>query len=43
MGDKVKVGTVIATAGHSGGQVKTALYFGIRKRGKPLNPEKWCR
>jgi septal ring factor EnvC (AmiA/AmiB activator) len=43
VGDWVDAGTVIATAGQSGGQPETGLYFGIRKKGKPVNPEKWCR
>ncbi|KAF3978013.1 MAG: peptidoglycan DD-metalloendopeptidase family protein [Methylococcales symbiont of Iophon sp. n. MRB-2018] len=43
VGDWVNAGTVIASAGQSGGQPETGLYFGIRKQGKPVNPEKWCR
>ncbi|KAF3981920.1 MAG: peptidoglycan DD-metalloendopeptidase family protein [Methylococcales symbiont of Hymedesmia sp. n. MRB-2018] len=43
VGDWVDAGTVIASAGQSGGQSETGLYFGIRKQGKPVNPEKWCR
>ncbi|MCK5639254.1 MAG: peptidoglycan DD-metalloendopeptidase family protein [Gammaproteobacteria bacterium] len=42
-GDWVEVGDAIAIVGESGGQQKTALYFEIRHRGKPVNPEKWCR
>ncbi len=42
VGDWVEPGMVIAIAGQSGGQSETGLYFGIRKKGKPVNPEKWC-
>ncbi len=43
VGDWVEVGSVIATVGQSGGQVESGLYFGIRQKGKPVNPVKWCR
>ncbi len=42
-GDWVEAGTVISTVGRSGGRANAALYFGIRKKGKPVNPVKWCR
>ena len=42
LGDWVKTGDTIATVGDSGGQQKSALYFEIRKQGKPVNPKKWC-
>jgi len=41
-GDWVNSGEVIATVGDSGGQASSALYFEIRKQGKPVNPKKWC-
>ncbi len=41
-GDWVEVGEVIASVGSSGGQPRPALYFEIRKRGKPQNPTAWC-
>jgi septal ring factor EnvC (AmiA/AmiB activator) len=41
-GDWVQAGEVIATAGDSGGQPVTGVYFEIRSRGKPVNPSKWC-
>ena len=41
-GDWVAAGEVIATAGDSGGQPNSALYFEIRARGKPVNPDSWC-
>ncbi len=42
-GDWVEAGTIISTVGLSGGRSKAGLYFGIRKKGKPVNPIKWCR
>ena len=41
-GDWVLAGEVIATAGDSGGQPDSGVYFEIRSRGKPVNPEHWC-
>ena len=41
-GDWVGTGDVIATAGDSGGQPQSGIYFEIRSRGKPVNPSKWC-
>lgn len=41
-GDWVQAGEVIATAGDSGGQPASGVYFEIRSRGKPVNPSKWC-
>ncbi len=42
-GDKVELGSVIATAGNSGGFSQTGVYFEIRKDAKPLDPRKWCK
>jgi len=42
-GDSVDAGTVISTVGVSGGRTNAGLYFGVRKKGKPVNPVKWCR
>jgi septal ring factor EnvC (AmiA/AmiB activator) len=41
-GDWVSAGEVIASAGDSGGQPQSGVYFEIRSRGKPVNPSKWC-
>ncbi len=41
-GDWVSAGDIIATAGDSGGQEQSGVYFEIRSRGKPVNPSKWC-
>ena len=42
VGDWVKRGDIIATVGTSGGRKEPGLYFGIREKGKPLNPMLWC-
>jgi len=42
-GDWVDAGTVVSTVGLSGGRGSAGLYFGIRRKGKPVNPIKWCR
>lgn len=39
VGDIVKTGEVIASAGNTGGQLDSALYFEIRHRGVPLDPQ----
>jgi septal ring factor EnvC (AmiA/AmiB activator) len=41
-GEWVRAGEIIATAGDSGGQPQSGVYFEIRSRGKPVNPKKWC-
>ncbi len=43
VGEWVKAGDVIAVAGQSGGRSEIGLYFGIRKKGKPVDPVKWCQ
>ncbi len=40
-GDWIHAGEVIATAGRSGGQSRSGLYFEIRKKGAPINPLYW--
>jgi murein hydrolase activator len=42
-GDSVSAGTIIAAVGKSGGRDEAGLYFGIRHKGKPVNPALWCR
>lgn len=37
----VHAGEVIATAGNTGGQKRTALYFEIRYKGRPTDPVSW--
>jgi septal ring factor EnvC (AmiA/AmiB activator) len=43
MGDTVEAGDVIASVGQSGGRSQSGLYFGIRKKGVPIDPLEWCR
>jgi len=42
-GEWVAAGEAIALSGSSGGRLLSGLYFAIRYRGRPLNPEQWCR
>lgn len=43
VGDTVKAGENIATAGNSGSSNEVALYFSIRKQGQTVDPVLWCR
>lgn len=43
VGEHVRAGETLASVGRSGGRSQAALYFGIRKKGKAVDPEKWCR
>lgn len=43
VGDWVEKGDIIAGVGSSGGIDRNALYFEIRKDGKPTDPVRWCR
>lgn len=43
LGDWVDAGEVIASVGQSGGRSHSGLYFGIRNKGKPVDPLEWCR
>ena len=43
LGDWVQAKEVIATSGNSGGQETTSLYFEIRYKGIPQNPNTWCK
>lgn len=40
-GEWVGAGETIALSGSSGGRSSPGLYFAIRYRGRPLNPERW--
>ncbi|MBS3804266.1 MAG: peptidoglycan DD-metalloendopeptidase family protein [Oleiphilaceae bacterium] len=42
-GDWVDAGEVIAVSGQSGGTEDAAVYFEIRHKGKPQNPQKWLK
>jgi septal ring factor EnvC (AmiA/AmiB activator) len=43
VGDVVNSGDVIASVGLSGGHDRASLYFGIRKKGKAVDPLEWCK
>lgn len=43
LGDWVQANELIATAGSTGGQNTSSLYFEIRHNGVPQNPTKWCK
>jgi septal ring factor EnvC (AmiA/AmiB activator) len=43
VGDWVEKGDAIAGVGNSGGIDRNALYFEIRKDGKPTDPVRWCK
>ena len=43
VGESVEAGDVIASVGQSGGRSQAGLYFGIRKKGVPIDPLEWCR
>jgi len=42
-GDPVETGEVIATVGDTGSMAGCALYFEIRRNGKPVNPAEWIK
>ncbi len=43
VGDWVEAGDIIASVGNSGGRERVGLYFGIRNKGKPVDPVQWCK
>lgn len=42
-GEWVEAGEPVARVGSSGGQRNSGLYFGIRYKGRPVNPQQWAR
>ena len=42
-GEWVAPGEIIGTVGVTGGRSKPGTYFGIRHKGRPENPKRWCR
>lgn len=42
VGDWVEPGEVIASVGDTGGLAKSGLYFELRHKGDPQNPQNWC-
>jgi len=43
VGEHIKAGESLASVGRSGGRSQAALYFGIRAKGRAIDPEQWCR
>lgn len=43
VGDKVKMGDVIASVGDTGGRRNSGLYFEVRRKSTPVNPALWCK
>jgi septal ring factor EnvC (AmiA/AmiB activator) len=43
VGERVTAGDTIASVGDSGGRSAPALYFEIRKAGRPVDPKPWFR
>jgi murein hydrolase activator len=43
VGERVTAGDTIATLGDSGGRANPALYFEIRKGGRPIDPRPWFK
>lgn len=42
-GDWVEQGEPVALVGNSGGRLDAGVYFGIRHKGRPVNPKHWCK
>ena len=43
VGEQVTAGEVISHVGDTGGQPRPALYFEVRRNGKPQNPHQWVK
>ncbi len=41
VGDRLADGDVFAHVGDTGGQARPALYFEVRRNGRPVNPRQW--
>jgi septal ring factor EnvC (AmiA/AmiB activator) len=42
VGDTVAPGDVIASVGDTGGMDRNGVYFELRHKGEPQNPQNWC-
>lgn len=42
VGEWVDSGEVVSALGASGGQTRPGLYFELRYKGQPVNPQRWC-
>lgn len=43
VGDTIQTGDIVASVGNSGGNVDSGLYFELRYKGSPFNPDKWIK
>lgn len=43
VGEKLQAGDIVAGVGNSGGNEDSGLYFELRHKGSPLDPETWVR
>ncbi len=43
VGDRVAAGDLVARVGDTGGQARPALYYEVRRNGRPMNPRQWPR
>lgn len=41
VGDRVSAGDLLAHVGDTGGQARPALYYEVRRNGRPVNPRQW--
>ncbi len=41
VGDRLAAGDVVAHVGDTGGQSRSALYYEVRRNGRPMNPHQW--
>ncbi|MEQ1802388.1 MAG: peptidoglycan DD-metalloendopeptidase family protein [Gammaproteobacteria bacterium] len=41
VGDRVAAGDLLAHVGDTGGQSRPALYYEVRRNGRPVNPRQW--
>ncbi len=43
VGDSISTGDIVAGVGNSGGNVDSGLYFELRYKGSPFNPDTWIK
>ncbi len=43
LGDTIQTGDIVASVGNSGGNVESGLYFELRYKGSPFNPDTWIK
>ncbi len=43
VGDAIQTGDIVASVGNSGGNADSGLYFELRYKGSPFNPEQWIK